>query len=757
MQVPAEDAIPVPVDCSEWLVSLGYCWWGHQYAARLRDGAEAARRPLKEMKQIVEDRLHRSSSKAFTARLPSKEQRRAARDATERSLSNGKEGCAMAGKPSKFNSTVRAKLAVLRKREDSSKIGWDELNDAIHAHGGLSNVDETQCWVQVMENLRMDPPKIQDNASHFLRMWYVERKARKMSKARLHLSKKRPCEESGDEGQPFRLPRDSLQGLESGSMECEGERQEDNIPLRPRKLTARLYQQHVKNLRELFSPSLLGTPTAEPRWRACALGGSPCLRKCNCPWTTFSNSIAPGTNASNVREETASRLEDTSRSTFARDESVENRFADFNDDTAETNHCAGAADATHRAGAADATQIAGQEPGNSTSVLPSSPSSAPDDLQTSTPALHSENGGLAGDLESKRWNKSASEAEEMSKAGNVCSSNVSRRKGSDQSRERAHDDGEEAGAVVTCGRCSKEARWPSISNGCTGCQDEDIKLASINAKASILGRWWRKVKTQNIPRVLAASASPCADDREVIENAQQGGASLHDNPKHLAQCPGCSKDFGQWVHQQRAALSKRHMQKCCPHLLSDASIFSKKARTDSQKASAAPLALPHPEQDGMPEAKEAERRFQDSFAAYRCCGRTFLRTHDLERHWARRHKYGVIACHRGYADPGNLTRKTVNQLGLGVRLVAPDIRPREKCVDGDGVGQEAGKAILLESATAADMPTHGHLSACSASQTFQLPGRGKGGYLWLPHHGPSSSCANDAGCDSDDSIDIVLR
>ena len=70
MQVPAEDTIPVPVDCSEWLATLGYSWWGHQYAARLRDGAEAARRPLKEMKQIVEDRLHRSSSNAFTARLP---------------------------------------------------------------------------------------------------------------------------------------------------------------------------------------------------------------------------------------------------------------------------------------------------------------------------------------------------------------------------------------------------------------------------------------------------------------------------------------------------------------------------------------------------------------------------------------------------------------------------------------------------------------------------------------------------------------
>jgi hypothetical protein len=600
----------------------------------------------------------------------------------------------------------------------------------------------------------MDPPKIQDDASRFLRMWYVERKARKMSKARLILSKKRPCEESGDEGQPFRLPRDSRQGLESELMECEGERQEDNIPLRPRKLTARLYQQHVKNLRELFSPSLLGTPTAEPRWRACALGGSPCLRKCKCPWTTFSNSIASGTNAPNVREETASRLEDASRSTFAGDESVENRLADFNDDTAETNRCAGAA---------DATPSAGQEPGNSTSVLPSSLSSAPDDLQTSTPALHSENGGVAGHLESRRCNKSASEAEEMLDVGNVCLSNVSQRKGSEQSRERAHDDGEEPGAVVTCGRCSdevcgrcsNEVRWPSISNGCTCCQDNDIKLASINAKASMLGRWWRKVRTQNTPRVFAASAAPCADDREV--NTLQGGASLHDNPKHLARCPGCSKDFGQWVHQQRAALSKRHMQKCCPHLLSDASIYPKKARPDSQKASAAPLALPHPERDGMPEAEEADRRFEDPFAAYRCCGRTFLRTHDLERHWARRHKYGVIACHRGYADPGNLTRKTANQLGLGVRLVAPDIRAREKCVDGDSVGQEAGKAILRESATDADMPTHGHLSACSVSQTFQLPGRGKGGHLWLPHRGPSSSCANDAGCNSDDSIDIVLR
>jgi len=39
--VAEEDTIPVPRECSEYLSALGLEWWGHRYAKRLRDGAEA--------------------------------------------------------------------------------------------------------------------------------------------------------------------------------------------------------------------------------------------------------------------------------------------------------------------------------------------------------------------------------------------------------------------------------------------------------------------------------------------------------------------------------------------------------------------------------------------------------------------------------------------------------------------------------------------------------------------------------------------
>ena len=155
-------------------------------------------------------------------------------------------------------------------------------------------------------------------------------------------------------------------------------------------------------------------------------------------------------------------------------------------------------------------------------------------------------------------------------------------------------------------------------------------------------------------------------------------------------------------------------------------------------------------QDDEGEPEEIEHRFADPFAAYRCCGRTFLRTRDLEQHWARWHKSGVVACPGGYADPGNLARKTINQLGLGVRLVSRKLGAhdtRELCV------RSAGAAMQHEPQAAAGIPVQGQLSA----QTSPVQGRGKGGSIFLPGHGASSSFADADDYDSDDSINIVLR
>jgi hypothetical protein len=321
-----------------------------------------------------------------------------------------------------------------------------------------------------------------------------------------------------------------------------------------------------------------------------------------------------------------------------------------------------------------------------------------------------------------------------------------------------------ADGLTTCGRCSEQTGWLSASKSCAPCQSQEIKLAS---SASILARWWRcqagsSVTARSEDRSHVGGRSNAnglhgdATAADGLRPSNESGGSAHqDNDsgaKLIEQCPGCSKDFMQWVYKQRAALSKRHMQKCCPHLLTSPPLV-KKAKHDAQKAMKGASSCVTQVQDDEGEPEEIEHRFADPFAAYRCCGRTFLRTRDLEKHWARWHKSGVVACHGGYADPSNLTRKTINQLGLGVKLVSRTMGAhdrRELCV-------HSGGAMQHEPQTAAGIPARGQLSALGGAQTSPVQGRGKGGNIFLPGHGASSSFTDADDYDSDDSINIVLR
>ena len=176
---------------------------------RLRDGADPAIRKLKEMRQIVEDRLDRSSSMAFRARLPSKEQLIAERrpkihrdgqggsrinhsranllesDGVEKTGGKERRGTLVISdhgsavgignvlkdlevlkdfdpemdlKRNRVTSyldnldpSVKIKLDRLRKREDKSTIQFKELSNAIQARGGLSEVEGIQDWENIME------------------------------------------------------------------------------------------------------------------------------------------------------------------------------------------------------------------------------------------------------------------------------------------------------------------------------------------------------------------------------------------------------------------------------------------------------------------------------------------------------------------------------------------------------------------------------------------------------------------------------
>jgi hypothetical protein len=225
-----------------------------------------------------------------------------------------------------------------------------------------------------------------------------------------------------------------------------------------------------------------------------------------------------------------------------------------------------------------------------------------------------------------------------------------------------------------CRVCHTQSMSLHANKRCAQCKKAERQRGR---SASVLARWWRQVWSAETEAVDAAAAAGTAtgaagagvsDAADSVAAEAEALRALQVDLKTLDKCPHCSYTFSNW-YQQRAALATKHMRKCCPYLLPARATprpYSQQGKQTEHRLSQ-PLEL---ELEAKPvaaaESDERYARFTDAFAAYRCCGRTFLRTHDLERHWARTHTSGVVACARGYADPCNFRRQTNNRLGLGV-------------------------------------------------------------------------------------------
>jgi len=799
IKVPAEDAIPVPEDCSEWVSCHDHDWWGHRYAARLRSGADAAVRTLKEMKRIVEDRLDRSTTLAFRARLPTRApgapvrrdpstadsrngrvedkgagvhgggaSRQPHAAAGKEDATTGKEETAP-GKEETAHPQVKtgesslpphliARLASLREREDKSRVRWDRLHRAIQSRGGLSEVDAKQSWGDVMRQMRVDPSKIEADSSAILRTWYIEKKkSRKMDskmKGVFRTNSKRSRNESDDSWEPEKASRRSSlpssqpfdrAGADSG-LEQESE---EEVPLRPRKLTERLYEQHNKHLKELFAPSLLGSTPSEPRWKACALMGNPCIDVCNCPWTSFATGVgalalqpetrmgaAAAGNAPGTDEPPRCHAVSNAHAGASPVDAAHARDSAFLPGPAPSRptHAPGAGE-SDTAGclardAAEASAQAQQDEasGSSDRCKDSAPSEGAADVAASLPqigfvclssvagkGIKSPSQQAQVPLEGRNLNGPNTLSKQA--AGVVILPSMTRPAADEEKQQRrvdaerlqdqvaaleaeaeasqrqtmAYSDEEEAedggSSSVLHSRGRKDHAAAKSDHMCGVCHSMSLHANKRCAQckeaerqrgrsASVLARWWRRVWSAGTEAATAAAGSAASAAGAGVSDAADSVAAeaealraLQVDLKTLDTCPHCSCTFSNWIYQQRAALATKHMRKCCPYLLparASPRPYSQKGKQTGHRLSQ-PLEL---EREAKPvtaaESDELDARFTDAFAAYRCCGRTFLRTHDLERHWARAHTSGVVACARGYADPCNFRRQTNNRLGLGV-------------------------------------------------------------------------------------------
>jgi len=724
IKVPAEDAIPVPEDCSEWVSCHDHDWWGHRYAARLRSGADAAVRTLKEMKRIVEDRLDRSTTLAFRARLPTRApgapvrrdpstadsrngrvedkgagvhgggaSRQPHAAAGKEDATTGKEETAP-GKEETAHPQVKtgesslpphliARLASLREREDKSRVRWDRLHRAIQSRGGLSEVDAKQSWGDVMRQMRVDPSKIEADSSAILRTWYIEKKkSRKMDS--------------------------KMKGV------C-----------------------------------LLGSTPSEPRWKACALMGNPCIDVCNCPWTSFATGVgalalqpetrmgaaaagnAPGTDepprchavsnahagaspvdAAHARDSAFLPGPAPSRPThapgagesdtagcLARDAAEASAQAQQDEASGSSDRCK---DSAPSEGAADVaaslpqigfvclSSVAGKgikSPSQQAQVpLEGRNLNGPNTLSKQAagvvilpsmtrPAADEEKQQRRVDAERLQDQVAALEAEaEASQRQTMAYSDEEEAEDGGSSsvlHSRGRKDHAAAKSDQMCGVCHSMSLH--ANKRCAQCKEAERQRGR---SASVLARWWRRVWSAGTEAATAAAGSAASAAGAGVSDAADSVAAeaealraLQVDLKTLDTCPHCSCTFSNWIYQQRAALATKHMRKCCPYLLparASPRPYSQKGKQTGHRLSQ-PLEL---EREAKPvtaaESDELDARFTDAFAAYRCCGRTFLRTHDLERHWARAHTSGVVACARGYADPCNFRRQTNNRLGLGV-------------------------------------------------------------------------------------------
>ena len=860
---------------------------------RLRDGADPAIRKLKEMRQIVEDRLDRSSSMAFRARLPSKEQLIAERrrkihhhgqcgprinhsranllksDGVEKTGGKERRGTLVISdhgsavgignvlkdlevlkdfdpemdlKRNRVTSyldnldpCVKIKLDRLRKREDKSTIQFKELSNAIQARGGLSEVEGIQDWENVMEQLNVDPSNIENDSAATFRAWYVAKKKASRTKRQLkYVAKKNAAQQEkfegelsrprgekaaqkdkfegeltrprGDSEQPLKLRKmeassDSRQMLDSGAegSNCEVGGSDEDAPLRPRKLTERLYHQHVKHLKDLFSSSLLGRTAGEPKWRACALGGKPCPVPCNCKWTTFSFGVAVPASISAVSK--APNATNGAAALKSADgpeiRSVPESSAGSNSQSGkiqdEINAPLGLAAEKNDCGPSKLAAVQSLESEMSAMETPSFEYAVDGQAAQEEPTwrTHKEGTSTSRITHKEQWSRHNQRA--IPEIGFVCLSDVA---GSSRSKN----------LQVAPEHHTREEG-----------ENESVVHKKLISSATSLVRWWRRVKfARNSASVLAATSSGAADmleseevqesgafqaeqgegaDQEIDTNvfadmfgtdgvdadeliasrgagsvnavkrlASEGVEKKHQDMKTLEQCPNCSRDFTKFPPKQRRANVARHMQNCCAGFIRPSPRPMK--GQGWQKVSCTPLVLEQEleiQNDSTCVAPEqtSAKRFSDPFAAFRCCGRTFLRTQDMEKHWSCRHTCGVLACANGYADPANLLREKNNRLGQGIKLITAPVHSHTPVDYSFLPSIEKDVQCALPEPFSVGGVADTDAGAADKRPLQQLQqGKGKGGNFWLAGHRSLSFAAaalSHNSCDSDDSIDIVIR
>ena len=812
----ADDGIPVPKECSEWLSLLGSQWWGHRYASRLRNGAEPIRCKLREMKHIVEDRLDRSASIAFRARMPAKSLSLPAKSVEKRPLRdlpsnlsveerNGANSSSSKGKRtfddgvpdpkrnrvvswcSKLSRSVKVRLKSLREREDKSLIPWNVLCSTVKGRGGLAQVDSKQAWDQVMEELGVDPSKMEPDSSATFRTWYVEkRKSQKKSDLRCKAKSRKwsRTQDSRDEEQPIADASSPACQIVAATEDAEREAvsnikeretvsnvKEVLVPLRPRRLTERLFQQHVKNLKDLFAPSLLGRSAEDPKWRACALAGKPCVNACNCKWTTFT----PGVSAlGSIESKPPMCTEFKAPMSLVAAASTNAHNAGSHEQLAAAVQCA-TQDSVHQNHSLLGARM-GLE--NSLSTLSSADfsrsladSSIAQTATTSSTPSQQRLQFWTQDSRGKTRTLEGQGAVRMSQIGFVCLSSVAASPKSKvnnlvaepeiDAKDREKQVSKRPWQTPTmCQRCSKPGMSLNSANVCVECMAKDRKQES---SASILAKWWRAVGSKHSASAHALDAVRQLEKKEMqTEHVETyaNGASEREQDKppldinSIEECPKCSRSFTLWVHKQRAALVTRHLQLCCPHLFSFPRPIPRKGRGSHGASRASRVFEQEPKSDAATASNASEQRFADAFAAYRCCGRTFLRAQDLENHWTRWHMNGVVACARGYADPDKPLRKKNNQLGLRLKLVTCPKAPSEQSLlstlDQYVQGEWCHESAVCDGVEFAGAATH----------TFSNKrGRGKAGNFWLAGHRSVAfaAAALAQNSDSDDSVDIVVR
>ena len=144
-------------------------------------------------------------------------------------------------------------MTDLRERQDKSTVRWDQLCDVIEASGGLTEVDSNQKWGQVLKELRVDASKIDQNSASVFRTWYLEKKRSRPESQKRWVARKTMVTEEAEVEQHLNSGTSASAAKARMAGHDVTSQVEVETVLRPRKLTERVYQQHLRNLKELFS------------------------------------------------------------------------------------------------------------------------------------------------------------------------------------------------------------------------------------------------------------------------------------------------------------------------------------------------------------------------------------------------------------------------------------------------------------------------------------------------------------------------